>query len=469
MKHFFIRAQLLIASALLLGTLFLTLALVKQHNFRWDGTSEKVYTIADETIQLLRRMEDKPLEVLAFYPHDDMARSGFETFLKQCRLFHSKFRYHFYDPDSVPSIAKKYNVKAFFTVVILYDGRRENLVGPSEEGFANALLRLANPKRFNLCFASGHGESGLADQERAGLSQFKAMLEAMDFGTHEIILLRDAVPEMCNVLVIAGPHQDFDPAEFGHLKKSFVKGTGILFLIDPMDPGAGRTYREFMQGFGIYLGEDVIVDKASRLEGGDFLVPLVNQYVTTHPITSRFNQPTFFPVSRSVQPTGEHEKTLEVVPLAVTSPDSWAETDLRTLENGEAHFDPAGDLQGPISVAAAVEGSLQPDAEEEDLLQESKLLKDKKKGRMVVIGDSDFMTNAYINLAGNFDFILSSLQWLAQDERFIAIRPRQPEFKPLLLNKGPRTLLLLICVVLLPLLALFLGGMCVLRRRQKTS
>lgn len=467
MKHFFIRLQLLIASVLLLGTLLLTLALVMQHNFRWDGTSEKIYTMADETIRLLRRMEDKPLEVLAFYPHHDMARSGFETFLKQCRLYHPRFRYHFYDPDSVPSLAKKHNVKVFFTVVILYDGRSENLVGPSEEGFANALLRLANPKRFNLCFASGHGESGLADPERTGLSQFKTMLEAMDFGTHEIILLRDGVPEICNVLVIAGPHQDFDPAEFRHLKKSFAKGTGILFLVDPMDPGAGRSYRDFMQDFGMILGEDVVVDKASRLEGGDFLVPLVNQYVTTHPITSRFNQPTFFPVTRSVQPSSEHEKTLEVVPLAVTSPESWAETDLGTLENGEARFDPAGDLQGPIVVAVAVEGTFQPDSQEA-LEQEWQLLKDRKKGRMVVIGDSDFMTNAYLNLAGNFDFILSSLQWLAQDERFIAIRPRQPEFKPLLLNKNRRTVLLLICIVLLPLLALFIGSLRVMLHRKKT-
>lgn len=465
MKRFFIRIQLVFVSIILFATLVMVMSLVVKNNYRWDATSEKIYSLSESTVKLLKNLQSAPVDILAFYPHDDQARMAFEVFLKQCQFHHPHFRYHFYDPDRVPSLAKKYNVKKFYTVVLMYQGRSETIAEPTEESFTNALLRLANPKRFNLCFVTSHGESSLEDKDKTGLAALKETVESMNYGTHEVILLRDAVPDVCNVMIVAGPHQDFDATEFRYIKKAFISGRGILFLIDPMDPGAGKSFRDFMASFGVLMSEDVIVDKMSRMVGGDFLVPLVNQYMVDHPITATFEKPTFFPVARSLQPSGESSKTLDVVPLALTSDRSWSETNLQTLEKGEASFEPTtGDLQGPLPVAVAVQGTIAPEETQDKNTPSpspspAASAPPEKKGRLVVIGDSDFVTNSYIGLSGNMDFALNAIQWLTQDDRFISIHPRQPEFKPLLLSQEQKTLLLLICIAGLPVAALIFGGL----------
>lgn len=464
MRYFVIRLQLVFVSLILFATLTLVTGIVIRNNYRWDATSEKIYSISDTTLKLLKALEDSPIEVLAFYPHDDPARSNFEVFLKECQLHHRGFHYSFFDPDRVPSLAKQYGVKNYYTVVLKYQGRQENIVAPSEENFTNALLRLSNPKKFNLCFVTGHDEAPMKGEDRNSISSMRATFETMNYGIHEIILLRDRVPEQCNVVIVAGPHQDFDQKEFNYLKKSFRSGRGLLFMIDPMDPGAGKAFREFMKSFSVLLGEDVVVDKMSRLVGGDFLVPLVNQYVTVHPITANFQKPTFFPVSRSVQPSDESKSDYEVVPLALSSNGSWAESNLQALEKGDSTFDPAsGDLQGPIPIAVAVERQPAAQASGVKNLQTEKL----PPNRMVVVGDSDFFSNAYVHLGGNTDFAINIIQWLTRDDRFISIHPREPKFQPLFLNTGQRTLLLFICVAALPLLGFLLGaGKLYLRKRS---
>lgn len=458
MKHIFIRIQLVMVSVLLLATFAMVMGIVYKNNYRWDATSEKIYSLSDQTEKLLEKLQGSAVEVLAFYPHDDPARANFEVFLRQCQLHHRQFRYNFFDPDRVPSLAKKYDVKTYYTVVLQYEGRSESIVSPNEETFTNALLRLSNPKKFNLCFVTGHGEIPSREENREGLSTFAATLDSMNYDMHDIILLRDRVPDSCQLVVVAGPHQDFDQQEFKTLKEAFFAGKGVLFMIDPMDPGTGKGFRDFFQEFGVIAGEDVVVDKMSRVVGGDFLVPLVNQYVMTHPITAHFDKPTFYPVSRSLQPSDHPEKGFDVVPIALTGNESWAETNLSTLEQGDAAFDPvSGDLQGPLPVVVAVEYKA-PEAKKDS--------KPAIPNRMVIVGDSDFLNNSYVGLSGNNEFALNIIQWLSQDDRFISIHPREPEFQPLFLTAGQRTLMLFSVVAALPLAALVTGGTALWRRKR---
>ena len=331
MRHIFIRVQLIVVSVVLFLTFAMTLSLMNRFNRRMDFTKEKLYSLDPSTLQILEQMKTGSLEALAFYPQDDPARANFEVFLKEIRLHHAGFNYTFYDPDRVPSLAKQYQIENFYTVILRYDGRQERVSSPTEESMTNALLRLAKPKQIGVCFVTGHAEAVLGNKERPGLALLKLNLENKNYSIHEIILARDRVPPFCTVTVIPGPHRDFDLEEFEILKKGFEQGSGILMLIDPMDPGAGKSFVNFFKEFGFLLGEDVIVDKMSRVVGGDFLVPLISQYVLKHPITAGFEKPTFLPVTRSIQPSLD-VKEFEVVPLALSSSGSWAETNLAQLE-----------------------------------------------------------------------------------------------------------------------------------------
>lgn len=451
MKQVLIRLQLTVVSIVLLITMGLTLVLVMRFNRRWDFTREKIYSLSPSTLELLNLMQGNKIEVLAFYPHEDPARGNFEIFLKECNLHHPNFSYNFYDPDRSPHLAGRLEIKEFYTVLVRYQDRVERIVGPTEENFTNALLRLANPKRYTLCFLTGHGEALLSSQERNGLSALRDSLENNNYTLRDIVLTRDQVPEACNVIVVPGPHRDLDAGESKLLKDFFEKGNAVFYLLDPMDTGAGHSFLNFMKQFGVIVGEDVVVDKMSKLVGGDFLMPVVNQYVAAHPITAKFDKPTFFPVVRSVQPSIETPADLEVVPLAMTSSGSWAESNLPELEKGEAAFESEADLAGPISIAVAIE---------------QKKTGNDKPGRMVVIGDSDFVMNGYLGLSGNNDFFHSTVRWLTGDERFINIKARQPEFKPLFFTTGQRFTLFAVLLGLMPGSVLVLGSLWLLWRKR---
>ena len=454
MKQLLIRLQLVWVSILLLLTFGMMMSIVNRFNQRWDFTEEQLYSLSPSTVELLNILKPAKVKVNAFYPQDDPARGNFEIFLKQCKLHNVNFEYHFHDPDRSPSLAKRYKVDEFYTVVIEYEGRQERIINPTEENFTNALLRISNPKVFNICFTTGHGENPLNSDARNGLQYLKHGLESQNYKIHEIILFRDKVPTFCDVVAVAGPHRDLDREELKLLKDSFNRGRGLLFLLDPMDPGTGVSFRDFMKPYGVALGEDVIVDKMSRLVGGDFLIPLVSQYVTQHPITKTFNEPTFYPVARSVQPSTDEIEGIEVVPLALSGSGSWAETNLGALENGQAAFEADSDVTGPICLAVAVEKK--PGENELESMG----------GRMVVVGDSDFSTNAYSGLSGNRDVLINMIQWLTKDDRFIQIHARNPNFKPLFLNKMQRMVMLGSLVFGLPLIIFIFGASRVILRKR---
>lgn len=453
MKKIMIRLQLLFVSIIVLVTLVLTQVIVQRHNQRWDFTEDKVFTLAAETQKLLQDMKNDPIKLLVFYPQDQEARKEIEIYLKQMQLKHPDFTFDFYDPDRVPRLAKEYRVKDMYTVVVLYQGRFERVARPSEESLTNALFRVSHPEVISLCFTTGHKEGALDSDEPDGYGFLKEALQYNNYEVNEIILSRDGVPESCNVVVIAGPRRDLGQDDFISIKQAFMQGKGVLFLVDPMQAGEGDTFHEFFKQFGVFLGRDVIVDKMSRMVGGDFLVPLVTRYVSEHPITKEFELATFYSLVRSVQPSTDAISDIEVTPLAYTNSGSWAESDLEGLEGGHADFDAREDLSGPLSVGVAIENNMSSEA---------------KKGRMVVMGDSDFLRNSLLDLSGNRDLGLNIFRWLSKDNRSVSIKQKYPSFKPLYMTPNQRLIILATSILGLPLIFLLFGFIAIFFRRRKS-
>jgi ABC-type uncharacterized transport system involved in gliding motility auxiliary subunit len=75
------------------------------------------------------------------------------------------------------------------------------------------------------------------------------------------------------------------------------------------------------------------------------------------------------------------------------------------------------------------------------------------ESRLVVIGDSDFATNRWASpQLGNLDLFLNSVNWLAQQEDLIAIRPRDPEDRRITLTNDARTRIFWITLLVIPAL-----------------
>jgi ABC-type uncharacterized transport system involved in gliding motility auxiliary subunit len=147
-----------------------------------------------------------------------------------------------------------------------------------------------------------------------------------------------------------------------------------------------------------------------------------------------------------------------------TSAQSWAETDLKSLASGKVEFNgDQGDRQGPIGLGAAVSapateppappsGNASPDAP-------------KPESRIVATGDSDFAANNAIGIQGNQDLFLNSVNWLAQQENLIAIRPRDSQDRRITLTADQQQRIMWLSLLVIPGLVFAAGGYTWWRRR----
>jgi ABC-type uncharacterized transport system involved in gliding motility auxiliary subunit len=272
--------------------------------------------------------------------------------------------------------------------------------------------------------------------------------------------------------VIAGPATDFFPPEIEALKAYVAKGGKVLVLLDPPSkPGAAQPQlTQFLTDWGINAGSDIVLDASGvgQMLGTDASVPVAAQY-PTHPITQGFRVLTAYPMARSMSPIEGGSNSHIAQPLVNTSQQSWAESDLASLSTGkgQVEFNPdKGDKQGPITLAAAVSApatvtppkpaNASPDSTEAPATPET---------RVVAVGDSDFASNMAIGVQGNRDFFMNSLNWLAQQENMIAVRPRQPQDHRLTLTADQQNRIMILSLFIIPGLVFASGVYTWWRRR----
>jgi len=161
-----------------------------------------------------------------------------------------------------------------------------------------------------------------------------------------------------------------------------------------------------------------------------------------------------------------------------TSPNSWAEADLTGLAAGQrvSLDEAAGDKKGPIGIAAAVSADApeQPAADGAGNSGQSGGGSENKGGaaetpkrqtRVVVFGDSDFAANAALGVSGNRDLFLNTVNWLAQQENLISIRPREAEDRRVTLTAERQRLTFYLSVLIIPGLVIAAGIATWWRRR----
>lgn len=437
--------------ALALGVAVLVEAFSYRHDWRKDFTETGRHSLSEQTVSVLRDL-DEPIQVSVFVrkasPTYEEVKELFDLYEYRTDNFHLEI----IDPDLNPARAREVDIMRYGSVVAFFEGEtgRETITDLTEEQITNALIKVTRGEKKKVYFLGGHGERLLDDREDGGLTVVKQLLTDKNYEPQPLMLMREeSVPEDCAILVVAGPQTDLAGPEIESIERYIDQGGRALFLIDPE---TASSLKPLLEKYGIVLGDDYVVDRLSRLFGGDYLMPVPTTY-SNHPITRNFNIMAFFPVARSVS-TGE-ATGVRASWLAKTGEGSWAETDLEALEKNRASFDPQRDIPGPVTLGVASEMVSSDAAEGES-----------GGGAIVVYGDSDFVTNSRINLSGNSYLFMNTINWLAREETLIAIPPKETKFSPVVLTAAEGRLLFLLPVVVLPGVVFLAAGFVFIRRSR---
>ncbi|MDY6968180.1 MAG: GldG family protein [Spirochaetota bacterium] len=447
--------HMLIMIIVVLGIVVLIGAITANHHLRYDLTSAKRHSLSDETIKVLKSV-DKDVKATAFYQENSGSQTELEILFKQYRYRNSKFSYKFIDPDRNPTIARKYDISDYGTTIFESGLNETSVSWAREEKITNAILKVIRTEKKTIYFLKGHGESDIQKVTKEGYSHARKALEGQNYNVKELVLLQSKnIPQDASVVIISGPKMDMLKKEFNLVRKYISKGGNILFQIDPFTV---PRLVSFLKEYNIFMRNDIIIDKMSQLYGGDYLMPVVIKY-EPHKITRNFNVTTFFPFSRSIYINKKAKGPATVESLANTNESSWGETNRRMVDKGEAVFNANKDIKGPLTIA--VTATLNADVKEP---QKGKT----QKCRILAFGDSDFANNTYLDVLGNRDLFLNAVNWLAEEEDLISIRPKDTDYNPVTLSKTMGKVIFYIPVILIPALILLLGiGVLSYRRWKK--
>jgi len=445
------RSTRLGANSILMVLLFTAILVIinflaARHTMRWDLSETQHFTLAPQTHKVLRGLT-REVKVTVFTQERSASFNTYRDLLDSYKQDSDKLKVEFVDPERRPGVARQYGVTRLDTAVVESGPQTTRVTAPSEAELTGALIRVAKDSKKRILFLEGHGERGIADQERNGMALAKEALTKQGYEVSTVSLLQtSAVAEGTSVLVLAGPQRPVTKEEKDRITHYVAAGGHLLILLDPESQA---DLDDLLRQWGVEAGQGILVDMQDRLAQGD-LTSLMVRTFTEHEITQDFNFAVLFPLTRHLVFHEEAGKDWEFVPLARTSARSWA---VKNLKGNVLTLNEKEDIPGPLPLAAAVT----PKKPQEE---------GKPRAAIVIVGNSSFASNTYINFPGNTDFLLHALGWLAEERELISIAPKEPAFRPFIPNPTQERLLLYIQVFFLPALTFF-WGMTIWRKRRR--
>ena len=446
-----------------------------RHYLRGDWTSSKIYSLSDKTKNVLKGIKDEVRVVVLMTPNTPLFTETKEL-LSRYEAVSPKLKVEFIDPERDPlrtkQLAQEFGVSAANTVVFASGGRKKYVTSDQladydysgmqtgqppklkgfkgEEQFTAAVLAVVSPKVPKVYFVTGHGEHDPDSVGEDGMSQLRELLKRDNLEVSKATLLSGSVPADCDLLVIAGPRTPLTDPEKSALSGYLEKGGRALVLLDPVLGAQQRPsgLEEFVKAYGVQVNNDLVIDPARKLPFFDVSAVYVTDFRSHPAVDGLQGLAVLLPVARSVTTTTAQGATSTI--LLTTSDKGWGETNLDLLiRTGQAQKD-AKDTPGPVALGVAAQSE-----------------KDKDRGwRLVVFGNSAFVTNAQIANAGNVNLGLNTVNWLAKQEQALGIAPRSPEQVQLFLSANQMRTVFLISLVGLPVFAVALGVAVWWRRRH---
>ncbi|HIE42955.1 MAG TPA: hypothetical protein EYP95_07020 [Nitrospinaceae bacterium] len=454
-------ANTLFLTCIFLGILIFANMLAFRHKHRFDFTEGGYFTLAPQTKKFIAELP-RDVKLTAFFQTESPEKIAFANLIAGYLEETGNIKLQYVDPDKNPSITKQYGVTTYGTIVLESGDKETKVQNTSEENITNALLKVTRDEQKVIYFLEGHGENNINSTENEGYASAKQKLEQDGFLVKPLLLLQSGkIPSNASVLVIPGPKKPLQEEEKEAIENYLNSGGSIFMLIDPKSASGMET---FLKNWGIELGDDMVIDPMSKLFGGDFAAPVVNQY-TAHEITSDFVLATIFPIIRSVR---EIPKAgIDTTELLKTSVNSWAELD---FDSGTVNYDEGKDTKGPIPVSVIAVKNLEDkspkNSKSSGNLNASETNKPTLKATLLVLGDSDFANNRYTNFSGNGDFFLNTISWLAEEENLISIRPKERKNSPIQMTQSWGYTIFIFGVIVFPGLVATIGIRFWWRRRR---
>lgn len=354
----------------------------------FDLTSNKLYSLTDETKEYLAGL-DEEVTIYVMASESDMD-SIVDTTLQNMAACTEYLTVTYVDPSANPSFLQEYSevMNAYWNSVIVESGERYTIVDYSDmyeysidyttystsvtgydaEGLIDSAIAYVTsdvvPKVYVL---TGHGESSLGSNFTEVLSKLNCESEELD------LMVSDAVPEDCEVLIINGPTSDLSD-EAAAIIIEYLEGGGDLIAVTSFEAAYDDmpNFASVLAFYGVSYSNGIVLENNQgyyyRYES--YLLPDVASETETEDITNGY---VFVAYSQAIYEDGDAATGGDVsyTELLTTSSNAYIHegVDAYTSDFSMTSDDETG--QFVLGLKAEVSVETNEDADSEDSGEES--------------------------------------------------------------------------------------------------
>lgn len=451
-KQWLLRSQNWLYVILLLVLAGLAAWLSQMYVYQSDWTAGNRNSLSAPSVSLLAVL-DEPVRITAFAREEPALRAAIRDFVARYQRVEPSVSLEFINPDTNPARVRELSITAPGTLIVHLGDAFEKVTRLNEQTMTNALARLQRQGDSVISFLTGHGERAPEGRANFDLGSFSQELQQLGIDTRSVNLAKnpDGLDEVA-LLVIAGPEVALLSGEVQLIQQYLDNGGNLLWLAEP---GAERYGLEpLLEDLGVQVLPGVVVDPTTRLFGiQDPAYTLVVDY-PSHNLTRGMQALTLYPEAAAL--TFGEDSAWEISAILTTLARAWTETDELT---GTIRFDAdTEERAGPLDIGLAL--SRQVDAngpEASSSAEPSAETIDNVTQRVVIIGDGDFLSNAFLGNGANLELGVRVVNWLLGDDDFIEIGPVTPPDQGLVLSRLESAVIALGSMVVLPVLLMLTG------------
>ena len=320
-----------------------------------------------------------------------------------------------------------------------------------EQLFTSAILNITQTQPVTAYFLQGHGEHDpVSTDDQRGYSRFTSLLENNNVTVNPLPpLVASGVPEDCGLLIIAGPLRPLEEREVKHIQEYLTAGGRLFLLYNINAVNTPTGLEQLLWDWNVEVGFNWVQDEDLAQAGasGEILTGNFGPHPMVRPLL-RSSLKLIAPRSvgqRKIGRTGPNPpKVIEVV--------STGSNGRAIIPRGGNEWEPQ--REGIIPLIVAVErGGVQGVTSE-------------GSSRIVVCGDSFFLSNLAFNQAANGDFGSLAVNWLVnRDSLLNEIGPSAISEYQILLTKTEMTQMRWLFLGAIPGGVIIFGACVWIRRR----
>lgn len=381
--------------------LSLSLAYLANHYFwQLDLTQNKRNSLSEQSIALLQQMV-APVEVIVFAAKDDVTngdkfRQSMVDFIGRYQRVKPNISLRMLSAQENPSLAREENITVDGEMVVKYSQQSMHIVPPlNEERFTNLLLKLSRAESRHIGLVTSSQTSG-----QVAADANNPLKKTLGSQGYTIINIADRMQDYSEKklgALILNDATAIDQSQAKILSQYIADGGNMLWLIGNR---AHENFAPILNELGLRVTAKPVQQHSGEEATG---TEVYANYYAQHPITQQFSMKIAFSEVYAIDGKPAHNQGWEVRPLVLVA-SSQAQLAESVSDEGYAH-------------------ETIPKTHEVALVYERKVKE--KVQHIVVIGDTQFLSQRSLSKAANKQFLANIMQWLTFDAIKLAIKPKR--------------------------------------------